>query len=446
MTIRRLARSCLGLGLGLLLSFAASAVQPDIDASGPYVLRSDGSVFMISSSTGAPVEVLQANAASKLGGNGLVLLQDGTVTKLAGTKATPVAGLSGIVEVSGGRDHSLALNSNGLVWAWGINYSGQLGNGMEQFEQTGPFQVPGIGNVVHVHAGLNGSFAITSSGELWAWGRNSYGKLIDGTETDRWVPTRSTLTSKVIGVSSGNTTHVIMADGSYKAFGWNGCTLTVPVGEKAVKVNEAGWSYYWNFFLLTDQGNVHSCGSTNENGQLGNNTTSSSYSTQKINLSGVMALSVTQSSSYAITTDGKVWAWGTPARLLIPTVQKQIPTAGLTGTIPGLVVPVFSCLPTDTSCFTFKVSNGWTMLGNPLRGAIDPAAAFADTTKFTSVWTWNSATNNWAFYAPSLSATELANHVASKGFSALTSIAPGQGFWVNATAAASVIVQGPTLK
>src|SRR2546428_6526575 len=41
----------------------------------------------------------------------------------------PVSGLSGVTAIAGGNYHSLALKSDGTVWAWGQNFIGQLGNG-----------------------------------------------------------------------------------------------------------------------------------------------------------------------------------------------------------------------------------------------------------------------------------------------------------------------------
>ena len=74
---------------------------------------------------------------------------------------------------------------------------------------------------------------------------------------------------------------------------------------------------------------------------------------------------------------------------------------------------------------------------------INVAATFSDPGRFTTVWKWIAAQTAWAFHAPSLAAqggSALADYVASKGYQLLTTIAGGEGFWVNAKQAGSVNV------
>src|SRR2546425_479741 len=82
-----------------------------------------------------------------------------------------VSGLNGAVAVAGGGYHSLALKSDGTVWAWGDNSGGQLGNGTNTLSNT-PVQVFGLSGVVAVAAGGGHSLALKSDGTVWAWGIN----------------------------------------------------------------------------------------------------------------------------------------------------------------------------------------------------------------------------------------------------------------------------------
>jgi alpha-tubulin suppressor-like RCC1 family protein len=93
-------------------------------------------------------------------------------------------GASGPVsEIAAGEEHSLAVTSTGQLYAFGANRFGQLGNptgsGTELANPT-PLQVslPGaVGPVVQVAAGFAHSLALTSTGQLYAFGSNEFGQL-----------------------------------------------------------------------------------------------------------------------------------------------------------------------------------------------------------------------------------------------------------------------------
>ncbi len=95
---------------------------------------------------------------------------------------------------------------------------------------------------------------------------------------------------------------------------------------------------------------------------------------------------------------------------------------------------------------TTSLVKGWNLVGNALQtpqsmlerfGSGDaPLIGVSD--KIISVWKWLPARSQWAFYAPSMTAQALATYAASKGYALLDSIQPGEGFWVNASAALSL--------
>lgn len=89
-------------------------------------------------------------------------------------------------------------------------------------------------------------------------------------------------------------------------------------------------------------------------------------------------------------------------------------------------------------------SAGWNLLGNGADVAFDVASAFGSRDAITTVWKWNAAASRWAFYAPSMSASELTDYAASKGYDVLTSIGGGEGFWVNAQKSYGVQVAAGT--
>lgn len=134
-------------------------------------------------------------------GSGVGRLGDGTTTN----RSTPVLVLSGeqdpndsesylkdIIAISAGEDHCLALDVNGVVWAWGYNYYGQLGNGTTD-PCTTPVKVVGpngveFGNIVAISAGYWHSMAIDVDGTIWVWGKGLQGRLALGDVEDRLNP------------------------------------------------------------------------------------------------------------------------------------------------------------------------------------------------------------------------------------------------------------------
>jgi hypothetical protein len=81
---------------------------------------------------------------------------------------------------------------------------------------------------------------------------------------------------------------------------------------------------------------------------------------------------------------------------------------------------------------------GWNLVGNSTSVTLSVATLFgSNVADVTTVWKWLPSTSNWAFYAPSL-ADGGAAYAAGKGYEFLSSIKPGDGFWVNAKAAFAV--------
>jgi alpha-tubulin suppressor-like RCC1 family protein len=92
------------------------------------------------------------------------------------------------VTVSCGYDHTLAVTADGKLWAWGANYAGEIGDGTTTNVTAGPEQIGTATNWKSVAGGYTHSLAITTDGHLWAWGENNLGELGDGTTTDELAP------------------------------------------------------------------------------------------------------------------------------------------------------------------------------------------------------------------------------------------------------------------
>jgi alpha-tubulin suppressor-like RCC1 family protein len=136
-----------------------------------------------------------------------------------------VSSLSGVtqisVSVSAGYDHNLAV-SGGLVYAWGSNTVGQLGNGTNNSSTT-PVQVSGLSGVSQVAAGSAFSIAAKSDGTVWSWGDNTFGQLGLGNTNNRNTPAQVSGLSGVTKISAGEK-HVLAqkSSGTVHAWGDNG--------------------------------------------------------------------------------------------------------------------------------------------------------------------------------------------------------------------------------
>lgn len=121
-----------------------------------------------------------------------------------------VAHLTGVVAIAGGAGHNLALKADGTVWAWGLNSGaplpalggGQLGDGTVT-NRSAPVQVVGLNGIVAVAAGGGQSLALTSEGAVWAWGVNVYGQVGDGTTTARLMPVPVEGLTNVVTLAAG---------------------------------------------------------------------------------------------------------------------------------------------------------------------------------------------------------------------------------------------------
>jgi hypothetical protein len=98
--------------------------------------------------------------------------------------------------------------------------------------------------------------------------------------------------------------------------------------------------------------------------------------------------------------------------------------------------PIIASCTVDVSfALRANLMAGWNLLGNSINVPMNVSTVFADSAQVTSVWKWEAATSKWAFYAPTMSASDLVAYAAGKGYDVLTTINGAEGFWVNAKVA-----------
>ncbi len=140
---------------------------------------------------------------------------------------TTTGALSGktIVAIAAGGRMSMALDSNGQLYTWGQNGSGEVGDGTTT-TRNAPVAVSTTGllsgkNITAISSAYSKSMALDSNGRVYAWGSNAYGQLGDGTTTDRSSPTLVTGLSgiTITGISS-SATHSLAIDNTGKAYAW----------------------------------------------------------------------------------------------------------------------------------------------------------------------------------------------------------------------------------
>lgn len=88
-----------------------------------------------------------------------------------------IPGLDDIISVACGEDHTVALKKDGTVFCWGDNKYGQLGVDTNLSSIYVPIVVLRDNSILEVYAGWTHSAALTTTGEVYTWGRNDHGQL-----------------------------------------------------------------------------------------------------------------------------------------------------------------------------------------------------------------------------------------------------------------------------
>ena len=117
---------------------------------------------------------------------------------------------------------ALAIKTDGTLWGWGSNSSNQMGTGNTGKNETTPIQIGTDNNWKTVTMGVAHTMAIKTDGTLWGWGNNSSGQLGNGTQTSVKTPVQiGTDTDWSYVKAIDNRTYAVKQDGTLYVCGSN---------------------------------------------------------------------------------------------------------------------------------------------------------------------------------------------------------------------------------
>lgn len=167
--------------------------------------------------------ILKADGTVWMSGlNNYGQLGDGTTTyraDLAQVKINETTYLNNIVRIAAGASHCLAITKDGEVYAWGLGTSGQLGQNntanslyaVKVLDKTG--EEP-LKDIIDVSAGAAHSVAVNKNGEVYAWGLGTNYRLGNNSTATKMLPTKILTASNVIKASAGSiNTLLLRGDG-----------------------------------------------------------------------------------------------------------------------------------------------------------------------------------------------------------------------------------------
>ena len=243
----------------------------------------------------------------------------------AGSRSTP-----SVASIASGGFAGYALLTNGHVWAWGDDLEGQIGDGGAWDLSTTPVAIAGLSRIVAIAAGANTAYALQSGGVVWAWGDNSQDEVGAGAYSRQQTPQRIRAPSGVVAIAAGGwSAYALTRDGTVWAWGDDALgqlgsagplpratpgpvrhlsgVMGIAAGEgNGYALRRDGTVWAWGDPSLGQLG-AEPCGAP---GSAAGRCQPSSMPVQVQGLGGVTAIAAGADTVYALRRDGSVWAWG----------------------------------------------------------------------------------------------------------------------------------------
>lgn len=249
-----------------------------------------GSFFSLALKTDGTLWGWGDNSYGELGNDGLANLKYTIASSVYMIQTVPIKIMDDVASVSAGFYHTLALKTDGTLWACGDNRLGQLGNGGggdAKGSGGAPIQMSPVkimDDVAAAYAGGYHSLAVKRDGTLWAWGLNVNGQIGNNKQTNA---------VSVDGYAIQTVPVKIMDDAAFaSAGGWHNF---------AVKTDGTLWG--WGFNNFSQLGN----------GGAGNDKSNNGQAIQTVPIKimdGVAAVAAGRLYTLAVKTDGSLWGWG----------------------------------------------------------------------------------------------------------------------------------------
>jgi trimeric autotransporter adhesin len=229
------------------------------------------------------------------------------------------AAMTGFTQVAVGTSFTCAVKSDQTVWCWGLNSSGQLGDGTTT-NRNRPVQVSGLTGVTAVDNQSDFACAVKSDQTVWCWGNGGFGQLGNGATVNASTPVQASGLSGVVQVSVGyGHACAVLSDGTVRCWGWNvnhmlgnGTTTSssTPISVSGITTATQIQAGAWNNCVLLSDGTITCWGDRNgfrgDGGASGSSTKSS-----PTGISGATMLSNAHGQHICATlSDQTVKCWG----------------------------------------------------------------------------------------------------------------------------------------
>ncbi|WP_246098556.1 S-layer homology domain-containing protein [Saccharibacillus brassicae] len=201
-------------------------------------------------------------------------------------------------QFSAGSMHGVTLSVTGSVYTWGYNNAGQIGDGTKTIHPA-IYDVPGLPTgIIAVQAGFDHTMILTQDGKVWKWGRGAGMLPAQVSGLDHIV---------AIGSEGGTLEVALKSDGTVLYMESYGTRKNMELTDVKAIVGT-----YASAYALKTDGTVWAWGGYNENGQLGNDTTTGSQVPVRVLglPANVAEIRGGNQHGVALTEDGDVYAWG----------------------------------------------------------------------------------------------------------------------------------------